>query len=168
MIAEYHLMSSTRVLSTLSPVLPEAAKPLLPALKTYIPNISFEGTRDVRVLDHAKALWVAVWLHRLDMSTRGDEVASETLDTSQHCLGCLLESFLVPATHGLSFREVVVCCLYENQCNVQHTWNDLVTHQNRVHKELDGLVAFKACISHEESHLWEDSPESDIQDNLPH
>ena len=99
MIAEYHLMSSTRVSSTLSPVLLEAAKPLLPALKTYIPNISFEGTQDVRVLDHAKALRVAVWIHRLDMATRGDEMASEMLDTSQHCLGYLLESFLVPATH---------------------------------------------------------------------
>ena len=63
MIAEYHLTSSARVSSTLSPVLPEAAKPLLPPLKTYIPNISFEGTRNVRVLDRAKALRVAVWLH---------------------------------------------------------------------------------------------------------
>ena len=140
MIAEYHLMSSARVLSTLSPVLPEAAKPLLPALKTYVPNISFEGTQDMRVLDHAKALRVAVWLHRLDMSTRGDEVALETLDASRHCLECLLESFLVPATHGLSFREVVACCLYENRCDVQHRLNDLVTHRNRVHEELDGLV----------------------------
>ena len=66
MIAEYHLTSSARVSSTLSPVLLEAAKPLLPALKSYIPNISFEGSRDVRVLDRAKALQVAVWLHRLE------------------------------------------------------------------------------------------------------
>ena len=141
MITEYHLTSSTRVLLTLSPVLPEAAKPLLPALKTYVPNISFEGTRDMRVLDCARALWVAVWLHRLDMSTRGDEVASEMLDMSWHCLGCLLESFLVPATHGLSFREVVVRCLHENRQDVQHRLNDLVTCCNRVCEELDGLVA---------------------------
>ena len=58
MIAEYHLTSSARVSSTLSPV----AKPLLPALKTYA-YISFEGTQDTRVLDCAKALQVAVWLH---------------------------------------------------------------------------------------------------------
>ena len=140
MIAEYHLTSSARVSPTLFPVLPEAAKPLLPALKTYVPNISFEGTQDVRVLDRAKALRVAVWLHRLDMSIRGDEVASETLDESRHCLGCLLESFLVPATHGLSFREVVARCLYENRRDVQHRLNDLITHRNRVRKELDGLV----------------------------
>ena len=111
MIAEYHLTSSARVSSTQSPILPEAAKPLLPNLKSYVLNISFEGSRDMRVMDHAKALRVAVWLHRLDMSIRGDEVALETLDTSQHCLGCLLELFLVPATHGLSFREVVAQCL---------------------------------------------------------
>ena len=70
-IAEYHLTSSARVSTTLSPVLPEAAKLLLPAIKTYVSNVSFEGTRDVRVLDHAKALRVAVWLHRLDMAERG-------------------------------------------------------------------------------------------------
>ena len=147
MIAEYQLTSSARVSSTLSPVLPEAAKPLLPALKTYVPNISFEGTRDVRVLDRAKVLRVAVWLHRLDMSTRGDEVTLETLDASQHCLGHLLESFLVPATHGLSFREVVAHCLYENQRDVQHRLNDHITHRNRVHKELDGLVAAHRAAS---------------------
>ena len=191
MIAEYHLTSNARVSSTLSPVLPEAAKPLLPVLKTYIPNISFEGTQEVRVLDRAKALRVAVWLHRLDMATRGDEMALETLDTSQHCLGCLLESFLVPATHDLSFREVVACCLYENRCDAQHRLNDLITHHNRVHKELDGLVeahmaatgssqkrikkdldlqcrdleSLKVHISHAESYLQEDTPERDIQDD---
>ena len=56
MIAEYHLTSSTWVLSTLCLVLLEAAKPLLPAIKTYLPGVSFEGTQDVRVLDRAKTL----------------------------------------------------------------------------------------------------------------
>ena len=107
MIAEYHLTSSSRVTLTESPILPEVVKPLLPNLKSYVPNISFEGMRDVRVVDRAKALWVAVWLHRLDMSAQGDEMASESLDVSRHHLGCLLELFLVPATHRLSFREVV-------------------------------------------------------------
>ena len=68
MIAEYHLTSSARVSSTQSPILPEAAKPLLPNLKSYVPNISFEGSQDMRVVEHAKTLRVAVWLHRLDMS----------------------------------------------------------------------------------------------------
>ena len=55
MIAEYHLTSSARVCLTESPILLEAAKPLLPNLKSYILNISFEGSRDVRVMDRAKA-----------------------------------------------------------------------------------------------------------------
>ena len=114
MIAEYHLTSSARVSMTMCLVLPEAAKLLLPAIKTYVSNISFEGTRDVRVLDHAKTLRVAVWLHRLDMAVGGDQSASEALDASRHCLGCLLESFLIPTTHDLTFREVVTRCLYEN------------------------------------------------------
>ena len=114
MIAEYHLTSSARVLKTVCPVLPEAAKLLLPAMKTYVSNISFESTRDVRVLDHARTLRVAVWLHSLDMAVGGDQLASETLDASRHCLGRLLESFLIPTTHDLTFREVVSRCLYEN------------------------------------------------------
>ena len=56
MIAEYHLTSSARVSSSLCLVLLEAAKPLLPPIKSYVPGIAFEGTRDVRVLDHAKTL----------------------------------------------------------------------------------------------------------------
>ena len=140
MIAEYHLTSSTRVSTTLSPVLPEAAKLLLPAIKTYVSNVSFEGTWDMRVLDRAKALRVAVWLHRLDMAGRGDQSASETLDASQHCLGRLLESFLIPTTHDLTFREVVGRCLYKNWHDTQHHLNDLVRHRNHVHKELDDLV----------------------------
>ena len=56
MIAEYHLTSSAQVSKTMCPVLPEAVKLLLPAIKTYVSNISFEGTRDVRVLDRARTL----------------------------------------------------------------------------------------------------------------
>ena len=187
MIAEYHLTSSARISASLSPILPEAVKPLLPNLASYMPNISFEGSRDVRVMDHAKALWAAVWLHRLDMSARGDEMASESLDASQHCLGHLLESFLVPATHGLLFREVVAWCLYENKCNAQHQLDDLVACRNRVREELDGLMeahreatgatrkkvkrdmdlhrrdleTLRARISFVESRLREGSPERD-------
>ena len=140
MIAKYHLTNSARVSTTLSLVLPEAAKLLLPAIKTYVSNVSFKGIRDVRVLDRAKTLRVAVWLHHLDMAVGGDQLASETLDASWHCLGCLLESFLIPTTHDLTFREVVTRCLYENRHDAQHHLDDLVRCHNRVHKELDNLV----------------------------
>ena len=56
MTVEYHLTGSARVLSSLCPVLPEAAKPLLPLIKSYMPSVAFEGTRDVRVLDRAQTL----------------------------------------------------------------------------------------------------------------
>ena len=130
MITKYHLTSSARVSTTLSPVLLEAAKLLLPAIKKYVSNISFEGTRDVRVLDHARTLRVAIWLHHLDMAVGGDQSASETLDASQHSLGCLLESLLIPTTHDLTFREVVARCLYENWRDAQRRLDDLVNYHN--------------------------------------
>ena len=188
MIAEYHLMSSARVSTTLSPVLPEAVKRLLPAIKTYVSNVSFEGTQDVRVLDHARTLRVAVWLHHLDMAVGGDQSASETLDASQHCLGCLLESFLIPTTHDLTFREVVTHCLYKNRHDAQRHLDDLIRCRNRVREELDDLMeahkwasgssrkrikkeidlrrkdleSLKGCICQEESYLQEDMPEQDV------
>ena len=42
--------------TTMSPVLPEAAKLWMPAIKTCVSNILFEGTWDVGVLDHARTL----------------------------------------------------------------------------------------------------------------
>ena len=183
MIAEYHLTSSARGSSSLSPVLPEAAKPLLPPIKNYVPGVAFEGTRDVRVLDRAKTLRVAAWLHRLDMSAGGDGMASETLEASRHSLGPLLESFLAPTTSSLTFQEVVDCVLHENLRNAQRSLDDLrarrarirqeleeltKTHreesekssQKRIKKEIDmrrkDLESLKECISQYESHLGQD------------
>ena len=190
MIAEYHLTSSARVSSSLSSVLPEAAKPLLPPIKNYVPGIAFEGMWDVRVLDHAKTLRVAVWLHRLDMSIRGDELASETLEASQHCLGPLLESFLAPMTSNLTFCEVVDRVLHENQCDAErhledlrarHAWicqelDDLIqahresekSSRKRIKKEIDtklkDLESLKRRISQCESHLEQDTPGDDTPD----
>ena len=55
MIAEYHLTVSARQ-SSLHPIIPQEAAPLLPPLKNYVPGVAFEGTQDVRVMDHAMAL----------------------------------------------------------------------------------------------------------------
>ena len=140
MIAEYHLTSSAQVSSSLCPVLPEAAKPLLPPIKSYVPSITFEGTQDVRVLDRAKTLRVAAWLHRLDMSTGGDGMASETLEASRHSLGPLLESFLAPMTSNLTFQEVVDCVLHKNWHDTQHSLDDLRAHRAHIHQELDDLT----------------------------
>ena len=113
MIAEYHLTGSAQGLSSLSPVLPEVATTLLPPIRDYVPGITFEGTRDVRVADCARTLRVAAWLHHLDMSARGDGMASETLEASWHSQGPLLDLFLTPMMCNLTFKEVVDYVLYK-------------------------------------------------------
>ena len=190
MIAEYHLTGSARGLSSLSLVLPEVATTLLLPIKDYVPGVTFEGTRDVRVLDRARTLRVAVWLHRLDMSIRGDGMASETLEASQHCQGPLLDLFLTPMTINLTFKGVVNRVLYENLRRAQHSLDDLRAHCACIHEELDDLMkahgeesdkssckgikkemdmrckdleSLKECISYHESHLGQDPSE----DNTP-
>ena len=144
----------------------------------------------MRVVDRAKALRVAVWLHRLDMSARGDETGSQSLDASRHHLGHLLDLFLVPTIHSLSFREVLARCLNENRRGAQRQLDGLIECRNRVHEELEGLMqahrvstgadrrrvkkdmdlrhhdleSLKACISFVESDLQEGSLERDIPD----
>ena len=140
MIAEYHLMSSARGPSSLSPILLVDAAALLPPIKNYVPGVTFEGTRDVRVMDRARTLRVAVWLHRLDMAITGNGMASETLEALQHCQGPLLESLLTPRTSDLSFREVVDCVLQENRHASERSLNYLHEHRARAHQELDDLT----------------------------
>ena len=125
MIAEYHPTGSARGPSSLNPVLPEVATTLLPPIKDYVPGVAFEGTRDVRVVDHARTLRVAAWLHRLDMSAKGDGMASETLEASRHSQGPLLDLFLTPMTSNLTFQEVVNRILYENRRDAQKSLDDL-------------------------------------------
>ena len=147
MIAEYHLTTSARGPSSLSPIIPQEAAALLPALKNYVPGVTFQGTRDVRVMDRAKTLRVAVWLHWLDMATGGKALASETLEASQHHLGPLLESFLTPRTSNLTFQEVVDCVLKENhrasQQSLHHLWGchvhdcEVLDRLIKAHGELD-------------------------------
>ena len=140
MIAEYHLTSSARGSSSLSLVLPEAAKPLLPPIKSYVSGIAFEGTWDVRVLDHAQTLRVAAWLHWLDMSTGGDGIASKTLGASWHSLGPLLESFLALTMSNLTFQEIVDRILHENLHDAQRSLHDLRARHTHIRQELDDLT----------------------------
>ena len=75
MIAEYHLTGSAQGSLSLSPVLPEAVRDLLPPVEDYIVGGTFQGTRDMRVVNRAKTLRIATWMHRLDMSAEGDGIA---------------------------------------------------------------------------------------------
>ena len=190
MIAEYYLTGSARGLSSLSPVLPEAATTLLPPIKDYVPSVAFEGTSDVRVMDHARTLQVAAWLHQLDMSARGDGMASETLEASRHSQGPFLNLFLTPMMSKLTFQEVVDCVLYKNRRSAQRSLHDLRACHAQIHEELDDLTkaygeesdkssqkrikkeidmrckdleSLRECISYHESHLRQDPSE----DNTP-
>ena len=122
------------------------------------------------------------------MAVGGDQSASETLDVSQHSLGCLLESLLISTTHDLTFQEVVAHCLYENWHDAQRHLDNLMRCRNRVREELDNLMEahkgasgssqkrmkkeidlwckdlefLRGCISQEESYLQEDRPEQDV------
>ena len=140
MIVEYRLTASSRGPSRLSPIIPQEAAALLPALKNYVPGVTFESTRDMRVTDHAKTLWVAIWLHRLDMATGGKVLASEALEASQHHLGPLLESFLTPRMSNLTFQEVVDCVLKENHWASEQSLHHLKGHHIHDHEVLEGLI----------------------------
>ena len=194
MIAEYHLMSSAQGPSSLSPILLVEAAALLPPIKNYIPGVTFEGTRDVRVMDQARTLRVAVWLHRLDMAVTGDGMASETLEALQHCQGPLLESLLTLRMSDLSFWEVVDCILQENRRASERLLNYLLEHHARTRQELDDLTkaheesdksdkslqkrikkeidlrckdleSLRECISYYESHLGQNPLGDDPLDN---
>ena len=140
MIAEYHLTSSARGPSSLSLILLVEAAALLPPIKNYVPGVAFEGTRDVRVMDSARTLQVAVWLHQLDMAITGDGMASETLEASQHRQDPLLESFLTPGMSNLTFQEVVDCVLHENWHTSEHSLNYLLACCAHTCEELDDLT----------------------------
>ena len=56
MIAEYHLTGSAQGPSSPSPVLLEVATTLLPPMEDYVLGGTFQGTRDVRVVDRARTL----------------------------------------------------------------------------------------------------------------
>ena len=103
MISEYHLTCLCQGPSYVSPVLPEAVRDLLPPLEEYRTGVDFQGTQDARVLERAKTLRVAVWLHRLDMATAGDKEASYSLNASEHDKGPLMEFFLTPQASNLTF-----------------------------------------------------------------
>ena len=139
MISEYHLMCLSQGLSYVSPVLPEAVRNLLPPLEEYRAGSDFQGTQDVRVLERAKTLRVAVWLHHLDMAAAGDEEASYSLDTSEHGTGPLLEFLLTPRANNLTFEEVVHQVLGENWDKMESSLNHVQGLQAWLQGELEDL-----------------------------
>ena len=125
MISEYHLTCLSQGPSYVSLVLPDAAKNLLPSMKEYMAGGDFQGTQDVWVLERAKTLQVAVWLHCLDMAAAGDREASYSLDASRHGRGPLLEFLLALLASNLTFEEVVHRVLAENRDKIESSLNHI-------------------------------------------
>ena len=140
MISEYHLMCLSQGPSYVSLVLPEAAKNLLPAMEEYRAGSNFQGTQDVRVLERAKTLWVAVWLHRLDMASDGDRMASYSLNPTRHSRGPLLGFLLDPQVSNLMFEEVVHQVLAENRDKVESSLDNVQKLQAQLRGELEDLT----------------------------
>ena len=140
MIAEYHLTSNAQGLLSLSPVLPEVARDLLPPIEDYVGGGTFWGTRDMRVVERAKTLQIVTWLHRLDMVAEGDEIASQTLEATQHRKGPLLDLLLAPMMGSLTFVEVVDRVLDENWHRAESSLAELQGCRTRIQGELDNLI----------------------------
>ena len=164
---------------------------MLPPLKNYVPSVAFEGTRDVRVVDRTKTLWVAVWLHQLDMAMEGEGMASETLEALRHQQGPLMESFLTPRMSNLTFQEVVNSVLNENWHASERSLHylrarcahdrEVLDELTRAHRELDkssqrnikkeidqrckSLETLRECISYYESQLRQDLLEGNTSDD---
>ena len=139
MIPEYHLTCLSQGPSYISPVLPEAAENLLPPLEEYRAGGNFQGTQDTRVLERAKTLRVAVWLHCLDMATAGDRTASYSLDATRHGKGPLLEFLLAPRASNLMFEEVVDRVLAENWDKMESSLDNVQKLQAWLQGELEDL-----------------------------
>ena len=75
----------------------------------------------------------------------GEGMASETLETSRHQQGPLLESLLTPRMSNLTFQEVVDCILNENQ----HA-SECSLHYLQAHRTHDCEVLDKLTRAHQE------------------
>ena len=140
MISEYHLTCLSQGPSYVSPVLLEAAKDLLPPVEEYMADGGFQGTQDLRVLEKAKTLRVAVWLHCLDMAATGDGTASYSLDAARHGRGPLLEFLLALQASSLTFKEVIHRVLAENQYKIESSLDHVQELRARLQRELKDLT----------------------------
>ena len=74
------------------------------------------------------------------MAVEGDEIASQTLEATQHRRGPLLDLLLAPMTGSLTFAEVVDQVLDENQCREESSLAELQGHCTQIQGELDDLI----------------------------
>ena len=139
MIAEYHLTSASQGTHHVLPVLPEGATRLMPPLEDYLPG-SFDGCRDVRVMDRAQILRVAIWLHRLDLRAMyGTEIATSP-QVEDYDIGPLLEYFLMPKLSDITLGEVASRVAQENRRDMEISPRDLHEERDSLQNEIELLA----------------------------
>ena len=114
MIVEYHLVKASQGTHSVTPVLPEVLESMLPPLDEYLPG-EFQGSHDVRVADRANTLWVAMWLHCLDLTATYGKAVTTSLEVDRYNMRPLLGYFLARGMTGLTFKEVSQRVLFENR-----------------------------------------------------
>ena len=161
MISEYHMACVTRGFPVTSPILPGVIEDRLPPLMDYALPEDRSGVTDVRVRDHqARTLWVAVWLHRLDMALSEEPAASGSLVRAQHSLGHLLAYFLAPGTTwGLQFEDVIDQVLRENRRHNERKCNESASslrkcrsRRTKLRDEFDAVSKTMEVITDGRSH----------------
>ena len=139
MIAEYHLTSASQGTHHVMPVLPEGVAQLIPPLDDYLPG-SFDGCRDVRVMDRAQILRVAAWLHRLDLSaTYGTEITASP-QVEDYDIGPLLKYFLMPKLLDITLEEVAARVAQENHRDLETSLRDLHEEKDSLRNEIEFLA----------------------------
>ena len=135
MISEYHMACVTRGSPVTSPILPRVIEDRLPPLTDYTLPEDRSGMTNVRIQDHqARTLWVAMWLHRLDMALSEELATSGSLVWARHSLGHLLVYFLAPGTAwGLQFEDVIDQVLRENRRHNERKHNELASSLQKCH-----------------------------------
>ena len=86
------------------------------------------------------------------MAAEGDEIASQTLEATQHRKGPLLDLLLAPMTGSLTFLEVVDRVLDENWCKEESSLAELQGRHTRIRGELDNLI--EACRGEFDKFAW--------------
>ena len=94
----------------------------------------------MRVVERAKTLRTATWLHHLDMAAEGDQIASQTLEATRHRRSPLLDLLLAPMMGSLTFAEVVDRVLDKNRCREESLLAELHGHCTWIRGELDNLT----------------------------
>ena len=119
------------------------AKDLLPPIEGYVAGGEFQGMRDMSVVERARTLRIAAWLHHLDMVADRDETASQSLEVTWLGRGPLLDLLLAPMTSSLTFPEVVQCVLAKIRHRVESSLDYLKGCHAQLQGELDDLI--EAC-----------------------